>query len=186
MSWPAQNDGPLAVSTTARTVLSAAMSVKAADNASSSASERLLRACGRLSAKTAIDPSRSRNSTGAARPVRSAVLASIIGILNPSGTTCKAGNSGGLQVFMLHGKASDAFNARKINPASLVAAGDPRERCAHARKGCVRRTHAACDRPVAEALGRPQPAAQIGTLSLGDVDAGFLYQPGRQGTFERT
>ena len=50
---PAQNAGPLAASTTARISRSAAMAMNASSNARSSASDRLLRAAGRLSVRIA-------------------------------------------------------------------------------------------------------------------------------------
>src|SRR6185369_17642937 len=64
-SWPAQKAGPLAAITTARTALSAAISVKALDSAASIASERLLRVCGRLRMSTALSLWYSSSSSGA-------------------------------------------------------------------------------------------------------------------------
>ena len=63
-SCPAQNAGPLAAMTTARTLRSCARATSWAASASINASDRLLRCCGRFSVSTAIGPARSCNSTG--------------------------------------------------------------------------------------------------------------------------
>src|SRR5262249_18507542 len=65
-SWPAQNAGPLAASTTTRTERSAAIAASASVSAASNSSERLLRAWGRLRVSTATSPTSSRSKTGAA------------------------------------------------------------------------------------------------------------------------
>ena len=61
---PGQNTGPAAVSTTARTASSAAMSARRSANADSIARERLLRAAGRFSVRMATAPSSSRRTNG--------------------------------------------------------------------------------------------------------------------------
>src|SRR5471032_198499 len=74
MSCPAEKAAPLAAMTTARTPLSSWMSCSAACSSAIRASDRLLRASGRLSVSTRMLPSVSRNRTGGCGVAARAVL----------------------------------------------------------------------------------------------------------------
>ena len=53
------------------------------------------------------------------------------------------------------------------------------QRCARPRARGLREI-ASGDSEVAEAIGREEPSPEIEPVSVGDVDADLLYQPGRQ------
>src|SRR5262245_51001212 len=88
MSWPAQKAGPVAARTTARTARSAAISRSVADSAAIRASDRLLRALGRLSVRTEIPWASSRSRMdGAEGATRAAELGAFMVSLCDAGTT---------------------------------------------------------------------------------------------------
>src|ERR1700722_14624134 len=91
MSWPAEKAGPLAAITTARTLALSRMSFSAACSSAIRPSERLLRASGRLSVRTATLPIVSRSRTGdgdgAARAVWLFIAISIWGAWYPNVTS---------------------------------------------------------------------------------------------------
>ena len=76
--------------------------------------------------------------------------------------------------FMPHGKARQSRE-------EMVRQGDAREPRAHPRQGRVQPTQSRRHRPLAEALGRAQPGAQVLALPVGDVDADLYANRGGKG-----
>src|SRR5581483_666026 len=197
-SWPAQKAGPLAQSTTARTALSLAISVNAAESCASIASDSVLRCCGRLSVSSSMPPpSRSRISAASVSPRTGDWMFMVASSLRlreywagrPAGATSfQSGTSASHQTLReknrsqetIYGQAREAEIAQAQSFATaLVSAGHADQRCPDAGEKCVQEAERPADRAVSQALSRAQPPAQIRPVSLGDVDAHLLHQPRR-------
>src|SRR5438874_4894965 len=62
----------------------------------------------------------------------------------------------------------------------MVTGGDREEQRARPRGVRLHHEQPTCDRAVTETLGRAEPAAEIGSLPIRDVDAELLHQPSGQ------